>query len=55
MLKAAQEKEELQRKGDEWDEKVRQAEEDLRQVDKSLHDVNEWNLVYKSNFKGTNI
>ncbi len=52
VLKAAQEKEELQRLGDEWDEKVNRAEEDLRQVDKSLVDVIDWNGGYKQSVRG---
>ena len=50
MIKAAQEKEELQREGDELDAKIKKAEKELRALENTLQVVNSNNDSYKQSY-----
>ncbi len=50
VIKAAQKREELQREGDELDEKIRKAEREIRALEKTLHKLNTRNQQYRSSF-----
>jgi len=54
VLKAAQEKEEMQRKGDELDDKIRRAERELRSLENTLGHLLTRNRKYKENFQTAN-
>nr|XP_014341535.1 PREDICTED: coiled-coil domain-containing protein 39 isoform X2 [Latimeria chalumnae] len=51
VIKAAQEKEELQREGDELDAKIRKAEKEVRAMENTLYLINNRNATYRSSFK----
>ncbi|CAF0839436.1 unnamed protein product [Didymodactylos carnosus] len=51
VIKAAQEKEELQREGDELDVKIRKAEQELRASENTLKILNTGNSMTKDSFK----
>lgn len=51
IIKAAQEKEELQCEGDELDAKIRKAEKEIRALDNTLQVINSCNDTYKKSFK----
>ncbi len=50
VIKAAQEKEELQREGDELDAKIKKAERELRALENTLEVVNSNNETYKQSY-----
>lgn len=54
MIKAAQEKEELQRQGDELDDKIRKAEKEIRSLENTLGHLVSRNQRYKENFMKAN-
>lgn len=54
VIKAAQEKEELQRKGDELDDKIRRAEREIRALENTLGHLVTRNTKYKENFVNAN-
>ena len=53
VIKAAQEKEELQRVGDELDAKIKKAEKELRALENTLDVVNSNNESHKQNYTKT--
>ena len=50
VLQAAQEKEELQREGDELDAKIRKAEKEIRALENTLRLMNSRNETYRKSF-----
>jgi chromosome segregation ATPase len=54
VIKAAQEKEELQRQGDELDDKIRRAEKEIRALENTLGHLVSRNQRYKENFQSAN-
>merc|ERR1712187_36668 len=54
VIKAAQEKEELQRKGDELDDKIRRAEREIRALENTLGHLVTRNQKFKENFLNAN-
>merc|ERR1712178_128095 len=54
VLKAAQAKEEMQRKGDELDDKIRRAEREVRALENTLGHLMTRNRKYKENFQTAN-
>ncbi|KAJ8270442.1 hypothetical protein GJAV_G00114750 [Gymnothorax javanicus] len=50
VIKAAQEKEELQRKGDDLDAGIRQTEKEIQALENTLHVVRSRNTVYRKGF-----
>ncbi|XP_061099981.1 coiled-coil domain-containing protein 39-like [Conger conger] len=50
VIKAAQEKEELQRKGDDLDDKIRRTEKEIQALENTLHVVRSQNTVYRKAF-----
>jgi len=55
MIKAAQEKEELQRKGDELDDKIRRAEKEIRSLENTLGHLVQRNHKFKENLQTSNM
>eukprot|EP00439_Symbiodinium_sp_Y106_P022722 s125_g2.t2 len=55
MIKAAQEKEELQRKGDELDDKIRRAEKEIRSLENTLGHLVQRNQKFKENLQTSNM
>uniref|UniRef100_A0A061QV58 Flagella associated protein n=1 Tax=Tetraselmis sp. GSL018 TaxID=582737 RepID=A0A061QV58_9CHLO len=51
VIKAAQEREELQRKGDDLDAKIRKAEKEVRALEKSLEKLSTRNSSYAKSFR----
>lgn len=51
VIKAAQEREELQRKGDDLDAKIRKAEKEVRALERSLEKLGTKNVDYAKSFK----
>mmetsp|Transcript_71485 Transcript_71485/g.149443 ORF Transcript_71485/g.149443 Transcript_71485/m.149443 type:complete len:890 (+) Transcript_71485:208-2877(+) len=54
MLKAAQDKEQLQRQGDDLDDKIRKAEREIRSLENTLGHLVTRNQKYKANFLQAN-
>lgn len=50
VIKAAQDKEELQREGDELDAKIRKAEKEIRALENTLRLMNSRNETYRKSF-----
>ncbi|CAH1781534.1 unnamed protein product [Owenia fusiformis] len=50
VIKAAQEKEELQREGDDYDAKIRKAEKEIRALENTLRLMNSRNETYRKSF-----
>eukprot|EP00038_Savillea_parva_P009081 m.181096 g.181096 ORF g.181096 m.181096 type:complete len:1001 (+) comp15168_c0_seq1:301-3303(+) len=55
MVKAAQEREELQQKGDALDAQIRKQEKELRMLDSTLHLMNGHNAQYKDSLRRANV
>jgi coiled-coil domain-containing protein 39 len=54
IIRAAQEREELQRKGDKLNDNIKQLERKLRQLNNALHDLHGRNQVYRESFHTAN-
>ena len=50
VIKAAQDKEELQREGDDLDAKIRKAEKEIRALENTLRLMNQRNETYRKSF-----
>ncbi len=50
VIKAAQEKEELQREGDDLDARIRKAEKEIRALENTLRLMNSRNETYRKSF-----
>ena len=55
MLKAAQAREELQRKGDELDSDIKRAEKEVRALENTLSHLSVRNEKYKASFRGAQV